>query len=189
MTYDLGDAKRRNERASVTLLHQHLVSGGLALGAPRAGDPVKGEPDGVCETSEGPRGIEATGIFYDDANASWTWGMAIEAEGGSAPRRVRGEPFVVNGRVVGELSPLLVNPHIALADATQSAIEKKCGKTYIMPTFLLLDARTAGIVTAESWPQMAPRLRLPDDCPLAGAYLCLLENNTGIPRFFEIARS
>lgn len=189
MSYDVRDAKRRHENASVGLLHRHLIASGIVLSAPRAGDPLKGEPDGVCDASEGPRGIETTGVFYDEANASWTWGMAIEADGGSAPHRVHGEPFMIRGRVVGELSPLLVNPHWALGDAAQSAIEKKCGKTYLIPTYLVLDARTAGIVTAESWPQMASRLRLPDECPLAGAYLCLLENNTGIPRLFEIARS
>ncbi len=82
-----------------------------------------------------------------------------------------------------------MNPNLSLADAAQSAIEKKSGKSYVMPTYLVLDARTADIVTAESWPQMAPRLRLPNECPLAGAYLCLLENKTGVPRFFEIPRA
>lgn len=189
MPYDFADAKRRNENASVILLHRHLVSAGVSLGAPRAGDPSKHEPDGVCETADGPRGIEATNVFYDEAVASWTWGIAIEAEGGKAPRRVRGEPFVIRGQVVGELSPLLVNAHLTLADAAQTQLEQKCGKSYVMPTYLVLDARTAGIVTAEDWPQMADRLRLPVGCPFLGAYLCLSENMTGIPRIFEIARS
>lgn len=186
MKYDLADAKRRNERASLTLLREHLLSSGVALGELRVGDPAKKEPDAVCDSPNGPRGLEATNAFYDEEFAAWTWGTAIEADGGSAPKRPRGQPVVVRGVKIGEMSPLLVNPHLKLADATRALLEQKCTKSYSVPTYLILDARHAGIVTANEGPAMVEHLRIPLGCPLVGAYLCLVENITGTPRFFEV---
>lgn len=143
----------------------------------------------MCSSADGDRGIEATNVFYDREHASWTWGIAIEADGGSAPHRARGEPVVVRGQVIGQMSPLLVNPHLKLAEATQALLEQKCGKTYVVPTYLMVDTRQAVIVTAEDAPRVIERLRLSAACPLLGAYLCLSENITGTPHFFEIARS
>ena len=186
MSYDVRDAKRRNESASARLLHGHLVASGLSLGQPRLGDPQNGEPDAVCPSPDGDIGIEATNVFYDRDHASWTWGLAIEGEGGKAPQRVRGEPVVFRGRVIGEMSPLMVNPHIKLAEAAQAMLHQKCAKSYSVPTYLILDARQAVIVTATDGPQVLSSLVLPAGCGLRGAYLCLLENKTGIPHFFEV---
>lgn len=187
--YDMRDAKRRNERASTSLLHAHLVACGVALGEPRQGDPAKVEPDAVCDSPAGVRGLEATNLFYDAGFARWTWETAIEADGGPAPVRSLGAPVVVRGVKIGELSPLLVNPNERLANAAEELLAKKCGKAYSVPTYVVLDARTAGIITSDDGPAIVARLRLAADCPLLGAYLCLAENMTGAPRFFEISRS
>lgn len=184
--YDVRDAKRRNELASATLLARHLSALGELSADPRLGDPNRGEPDTVCTSPDGERGIEVTNVFYDEEHASWTWGLAIEADGGAAPGRVRGEPVVVRGVVIGEMAPLLVNPHVKLAEATQRLLEQKCAKRYAMPTYLMLDGRQAVIVTAADAPRVLELLSLPESCNLLGAFLCLLES--GSPRFFKVAK-
>lgn len=75
------------------------------------------------------------------------------------------------------------------ADAAQTSLVQKCNKAYVMPTYLVLDARSAGIETADSWTRMVDRIRMPVGCQLLAAFVCFSENGTGTPRFLEIART
>jgi hypothetical protein len=183
-----------HEMAIARTLAKVLRAKGLQIHDLRRGDPSKREPDAVFSySSAGVRasaGIEITCVGYFtrgsvDASdyARDLWNFAARAtDGGSSAEQTEDDELGT------EYSPVLVNFDDVRAYA-QSLIEQKCGKTYALPTILVVDAgmHHLHLTPAEEGLAIARALTVPDGCRFARIYLRMTWNFSGEIEYFNVA--
>ena len=168
--------QREHELAVARRFRSFLRERGLRLGVPAPGDPNRREPDVLCATPDGVVGIEVTCPYYDRAHAAASW---------SRPR-LRPGPARSGGRHPGERRTGGLDS--ALLDELLGLLDRKLGKAYRVPTYLVLDGSHAELTTSDDAALFVPVLeyRAPPDSPIVGVYLALAHPFTGATDFFEI---
>jgi hypothetical protein len=155
---------------------------GVHLTALRTGDIRVREPDVVCQSPEGPRGVEIAGAYYNAAEAKDVWMLGR----GQSEQSVR---LVQEGETLEQALarvPILKNFDAALTAELQRTLDEHCRHTYSIPTYLVLDASTAALTTADEGPGIVRQLKRPAACTFLAVYLLLRRNFTGAAVFFPV---
>jgi hypothetical protein len=183
-----------NLRKSALELHigvpftAYLAECGLPSSNIRQGNPDQHEPDIVGETPAGPVGVEVTTILW--SAESWRnldATISGHPERSSARLVLGGDPQVLARRSAASrrwqaedrkqrdkrgLSTIQPEqPSDRLALLALEKIADKCGKSYCMPTYLVVDATENAIVSAKYGHSLADELRVPSPSPFKAIYL------------------
>lgn len=191
MTTDHADLKRRHELAVAQVATRLIRNEEGFWREVRSGDPKVHEPDAVFDTIDGSIGIEvACGYYGDPATPE---GRAEREAIWAIPRGrpERDHRIIREGDTIEETlarSPGLTNMSGDLVASLQRTMERHCGRTYAIPTTLVLDATMshAPLTSAEDVDRVLPRLRVPDGCTFGAVYLLMSRNWTGERVIFPV---
>jgi hypothetical protein len=186
-----------HEMAVARSLAKVMRAKGLQIHELRRGDPAAQEPDAVFSfSSAGVRasaGIEITCVGYftrgtAEANdyARDLWNFAARAGASENEETDSGDGEAEDATF--EYSPVLVNFDDVRA-YVQSLIEQKCGKTYALPTILVIDAgmHHLHLTPAEEGLAVMRALQVPEHCPFARIYLRMTWNVSGEIEYFTVS--
>jgi len=194
MTRQHEQIKLGHEAHVAGLLAEHLAANAVSVSNIRAGDPSRGEPDAVFDGDHAKSGIEVTCVSY---GARGTAEAAAHAQDLYAI--ARGEPeksrtLLRPGETTEAFlnrAPLFENFDADLPGNIQSLIVGKCGKSYALSTYLVVDARMLHLplTPADEHEAIIPSLRVPPNCAFLGVFVVMQYNASERLAFFEIPRS
>ena len=160
------------ERGAATRFARYLIGNWqLPESAIATGDPDKREPDALLHV-----GIEVTSVYYSDDDARDVRELLDDLDKG-----IRRRTEIRN----------VAGPDLTFAERTQILLNRKATRTYTVPTYLVLDARTAAVNSAEEGPSLVAQLHVPAGAPFVGVFLLLNRNaarGTGGVEFFEVTQ-
>jgi hypothetical protein len=85
----------------------------------------------------------------------------------------------------------VAEPGETFVERAQRLLDKKATRTYVVPTYLVLDARLAALNSADEGPMLVTQLQVPATAKFEGVFLLLNRNaarGSGGVEFFEVPR-
>ena len=160
------------ERGAATLFARFLTGNWrLPETAIATGDPDKREPDALLHF-----GIEVTSVYYTDDDAREVRELFDDLDKGIRRRtKIRAVPTA----------------NLSFVERTQTLLDGKATRRYSVPTYLVLDARLAGVHSADEGPSLVAQLRVPAAARFEGVFLLLNRNAARGPggvEFFEVTQ-
>jgi hypothetical protein len=163
---------RRIEHGAATLFARFLTGRvGLPESALTPGDPAVGEPDAILRI-----GIEVTQVHYSDDDARGAFQLMRDLDRGiRRTTEIRSVP----------------SANVTFVERAQTLLDRKATRDYRTPTYLVLDARLAGVHSADEGPSLVAQLRIPSAAKFEGVFLLLNRNaaiGPGGVDFFEVTQ-
>ena len=161
---------RRIEHGAATLFARFLTRNvGLPEAVLTPGSPTASEPDAILRI-----GIEVTQVHYSDEDAHSAFDLMRDVDRGIRRRtEMRGVPAA----------------DLTFVERAQMLLDRKATRDYGVPTYLVLDARLAGLHSADEGPGLVAQLHVPAGAKFEGVFLLLARNaaiGPGGVEFFEV---